>query len=79
MTTLSKTLLTVTVVGVIAGIIIDASGFNVNPSLTVVLPFGAVAFGLFLISFMLEKEVMLFDADEIQKAQLLTSPKTVGE
>ncbi len=57
MTTLSKTLLTVTITGLVAGSIIDFGGFNVNPVWMAALPFGAVFYGLFLISFMLEKEV----------------------
>jgi hypothetical protein len=67
MTTLSKTLLVVSVTGFVAGSVIDFGGFNLNPSWTVALPLGAVSFGLFLISFMLEKEMVGFDEDEAKK------------
>ena len=60
MTALSKTLLSVSVTGFVAGSIIDFGGFNLNPVVTVALPLGAVFFGLFLISFMLEKEMAKF-------------------
>jgi hypothetical protein len=71
MTTSSKTLLAVSVTGLVAGSIIDFGRFNLNPAWTVALPFGAIAYGLFLISFMLEKEVAKFDADEAKELQLI--------
>jgi len=70
MTTLSKTLLALSVTGFVAGSVIDFGGFNLNPSWTVALPLGAVSFGLFLISFMLEKEMTGFDEEEAKKWQL---------
>ena len=63
MTALSKTLLAVTVTGLVGGSVIDFGGFNLDPAWSVFLPFGAIAYGLFLISFMLEKEVAKFDED----------------
>jgi hypothetical protein len=71
MTTLSKALLAITVTGLVAGSITDFSGFGFNPMWTVALPFGAIAYGLFLISFMLEKEVAKFDEDEAKELQLI--------
>ena len=71
MTTLSKTLLAVSVAGLAAGSIIDFGGFNPNPAWDVALPFGAISYGLFLISFMLEKEVAEFDEDEAKELQLI--------
>lgn len=71
MTTVSKTLLVFSVTGLVAGSVIDFSVFNLNPAWTVVLPVGAIAYGLFLISFMLEKEVAKFDADEAKELQLI--------
>ena len=71
MTTLSKTFLAVSVTGFAAGSVIDFGGFNVIPALTVALPLGAVFFGLFLISFMLEKEMAKFDEEELRKLQLI--------
>jgi len=53
------------------GSIIDFGGFNLNPAWTVALPFGAAFYGLFLISFMLEKEVAKFDADEEKELKLI--------
>jgi hypothetical protein len=69
MTTLTKTLLAVSVTGFVAGGVIDFGGFNLNPLWTVVLPLGAVCFGLSLISFMLEKEMAGFDGEEAKKLQ----------
>jgi hypothetical protein len=71
MTTLSKTLLAVSVTGLVAGSVIDFGGFNLNPAWTVALPFGAISYGLFLVSFMLEKEVAKFDEDEANELQLI--------
>jgi hypothetical protein len=71
MTTLSKILLSVSAAGFAAGSIIDFGGFNVIPALTAVLPLGAVFFGLFMISLMLEKEMAKFDAEEAMKLQLI--------
>jgi hypothetical protein len=71
MKTLSKTLLVVSATGIAAGSIIDFGGFSVNPSVTVALPLGAVFLGLFMISFMMEKEMAGFDAEEAGKLQLI--------
>jgi hypothetical protein len=71
MTTISKTLLAVSVAGLGVGGILDFGGFNLNPSWAVALPFGAICYGLFLISFMLEKEAAKFDADEEKELQLI--------
>jgi hypothetical protein len=49
--------LAVSVTGLVAGRVIDFGRFNLNPAWTVALPFGAVL-GAFLISVMLEKEMM---------------------
>jgi len=69
MTTLSKTLLTISAAGFAAGGAIDFGGFNLNPSWTVVLPAGAVFFGLFMISAMMEKEMAAFDAEEARRLE----------
>jgi hypothetical protein len=71
MTKLSKALLEVSVAGLASGIIIDFGGFNINPAWTVALPFGAIFYGLFLISFMLENEVAKFDEDEAKELKLI--------
>ncbi len=71
MTTLTKALLAIAVTGIISGSIVDFGRFNINPAWTLLLPFGAVAYGLFLISFMLESEVAKFDEDESKRAQVI--------
>ena len=71
MTTLSKTLLAASVTGLVAGSVIDFGEFSLNPAWTAVLPFGAISYGLFLISFMLEKEVAKFDEDEEKELQFI--------
>jgi hypothetical protein len=71
MTILTKSLLVVSVTGFVVGSIIDFDIFKVNPSWTVVLPFGAVSLGLFLISLALEKEAAKFDVDEAKGWQLI--------
>jgi hypothetical protein len=71
MTTLSKTLLAVSVTGLVAGSVIDFGGFNLNPAWMVALPFGAIFYGLFLISFILEKEVAQFDEEEAEQLRLI--------
>jgi len=70
MTTLSKTLLAVSVTGFAAGGVIDFGGFSVIPHLTVALPLGAVFFGLFMIAFMMQKEMAKFDEEQSKKLQL---------
>jgi len=77
MTTLTKSLLAVTVTGFVSGGIIDFGLFKVNPSWMVVLPFGAVSFGLFLISLALEKEAAKFDVDEAKGWQLIPATPAV--
>lgn len=54
-----------------AGSLVDFGGFDLNPAWTVALPFGAVAYGMFLISFMLEKESAKFDEDKAKELQLI--------
>ncbi len=85
MTSLSKILLTVAVVGLTGGGMIDFYGVKANPALAVVLPLGAIAFGLFLIVFMLEKEVAKYDEEQAKKMQPLecnttpTRPRTAPQ
>jgi hypothetical protein len=71
MTTLTKTCLAVSTAGLAAGSIIDFGGFKVISALTVVLPLGAVFFGMFLISFMMEKEMAKFDEETAEKLQMI--------
>ncbi len=59
---LTKILFVLSVAGFLAGILIDSRG-AVDPRWTVVLPLGAVCFGLFLIFYMLQKEMAAFDQE----------------
>ena len=68
MTKPTKIFLGLALVGFVAGVWIDASGEPVDPKLTVVLPLGAVFFGLFLIFLVLQKEMAAFDREEAEKA-----------
>jgi hypothetical protein len=70
MTTLPKICLAVSSAEFVAGSIIDFGEFSVIPEAAAVLPLGAVFFGLFLISFMLEKEMVKFDAEEAERFEL---------
>jgi hypothetical protein len=67
MTTLSKILLVVAVVGLTGGILIDLHGVNARPWLAAVLPLGAIASGLFLIVFMMEKEMAEYEKEQRAK------------
>jgi hypothetical protein len=69
MTRLPKTLLAVAAAGLAAGGLIDFGGFNVVPAVTVVLPLGAVFFGMFMIALMLEQAMAEFAAETAEKMQ----------
>ena len=72
MTTLSKILLTAAIIGLAGGGVLDFyCNANTNSIATAVLPLGAIAFGAFLIVFMLEKEMAKFDEEEARKRQLI--------
>lgn len=71
MTTLPKICLALSAAGFAAGGIIDFSGFNVVPAVTAVLPLGAVFFGMFIITLMMEKEMAIFDDETARKQQLI--------
>ena len=66
MSKITKTLLTLSVTGMVFGtaFVTGLLGMENVVSLYVVLPLGAVFFGLFLISLVLEKEDALFDKDQ---------------
>lgn len=70
MTTMTKIFCAVSVTGFIIGSIVDFGGFETNPTLTVILPVGAIFLGVFLISLMLEKEVAKFDEEQRQRVAL---------
>ena len=73
MTKLTKTLLIISLVCFIAGLVFTTGLVNAQDAVALytVLPTGAVFLGLFLISLMLEKETALYDAD--QRAPLATA------
>lgn len=76
MTLLPKICLTVSAAGFAAGGLIDFGGFNVIPAMTVVLPLGAVFFGMFMIALMMEKEMAKFDEETTGKLQLIKPVST---
>jgi hypothetical protein len=65
MTKTTKLLLGLSIAGVAMGVAFISGLVNVhNPAFYVALPGGAICFGLFLISKMLEKETALYDQDQ---------------
>jgi hypothetical protein len=80
MTTITKTFLAAAVVGFSIGSIVDFSNLTTDPEWTVAMPLGAVFFGLFLISLMLEREMAAFDQEEAKRLEVLlhetAAPKT---
>lgn len=70
MTTTTKTCVAISAAGFIAGSITDFGGLQMNPMFTAILPVGAIFFGAFLISLILEKEMAMFDAEQAQKFAL---------
>ncbi len=71
MTTLSKNLLAVSVVGIVTGIIVDFGGLTFSPTWTVALPAGAILSELFIISLLLGKVTAEYDAEEARKMKLI--------
>jgi hypothetical protein len=71
MTTLTKTFLATAVIGFIVGSVIDFSNLTTDPKWTVAMPLGAVSFGLFLISLMLQKEMAAFDREEAIRLEVV--------
>jgi hypothetical protein len=73
---MSKILLWLAIAGLVVGVafasnLIDAHGVV---AWYVVLPVGAIFFGLFLISFMLEEEVAFYDAEQRIRQKATRSP-----
>jgi hypothetical protein len=77
MTKITKTLLIVSVAKLAMGLVLVTGLVNVQaiPGLYVVLPLGAVLFGLFLLSKMLEKETAAFNQE---KQALLAAAAVIG-
>ena len=76
MTKLSKILLSVAVAGIGVGSVIASIGVNGHPWLAALLPLGAVSLGLFLIVFMLEKEMAKYDEEQATKLEGYEGEKT---
>lgn len=66
MTKLTKSLLVLSAANLVAGVVFTTNLIDVHNAsvLYITLPTGAVFFGLFLISRLLEKEVLAYDAEQ---------------
>jgi ABC-type nickel/cobalt efflux system permease component RcnA len=66
MTGVTKTLLVLTIVNFVLGLLFVTGALSVGdaPALYVTLPAGAICFGLFLIWHMLEKETAAYDEEQ---------------
>jgi len=78
MTNKSTILLIISLVTTVAGGILDFTRIKTIPLLAVFLPLGAVFFGMFLISYMMEKEMAKFDEENALKYERIR-PNTVGD
>ena len=70
MTKLPKLFLTISLSAFAAGAVVCFSNFNLHPSWAVLMPAGAIFFGLFLNAYMLQEEVEKFDEEEAKKRRL---------
>jgi hypothetical protein len=77
MTTATRTFFAISLAGFVGGSVVDFGGFEVNPMLTAILPVGAIFFGMFLISLILEKEIAKFDEEQAQRLALARQHLTV--
>jgi hypothetical protein len=69
MTTASKILSAVAAAGLIGGLVIDTQNINSHPGLAALLPAGAIVFGVFLVVFMLEREMAKYDREQALKME----------
>lgn len=69
MTTLTKTLLTVSIISFVVGTLIYANKINLPAVWALTMPVSFITFGLFLINLMLEKETAKFDEETAAKFQ----------
>ena len=67
MTRFTTILLTIAITGLAVGTFVASQGQLATPALALVLPIGAVAFGLFLIALALQKEVAVYDREQALK------------
>jgi len=77
MTKLPKICLVVSAVTFVIGSAMWFGCISVAPAWTVVMPISAIMFGLFLITFVLEKEMTGFDADEAKKTKWIERNTTM--
>lgn len=77
---MTKTLLALSLTGLGSGLLFASGLIDVNnlPALHVALPAGAIFFGLFLISLMLEKESARFDEEHQQTSTPSVEAKSLG-
>jgi hypothetical protein len=71
MTTLTKTCLAASLIGFAIGSVVDFSNLTIDSTWTVAMPLGAVFFGLFLISLMLQREMAAFDQEEAKRLEMV--------
>ena len=79
MTRLTRFFLALSLTAFAAGLVVCFTNINAHPSWSGALPAGAISFGLFLISFMLEKEMAGFDTEETRRMQLARRYVTAAE
>ena len=80
MKTLTKFLLVLTVTGFVLGLLFVTDVIQVGDAVGwyMTLPAGAIFFGLFLITLMLEKEVAAFDQEQQLRQAIESEHKTVN-
>ncbi len=80
MSKLTKTLLALAVILLIPGLVISVGLVNAGGDTIwyVVLPSGAIFLGLFLISYLLEKETATFDAEHHAQAERIRTTSAVS-
>jgi hypothetical protein len=70
MTRIPKVLLAVSLTAFAVGSVVDFDDPGIPVGWTVAMPLGAVCFGLFLVTLLLQREVALFDAEERARLEL---------
>lgn len=70
MTRIPKALLAVSLTAFVVGSVVTFGSPEIPAGWTVAMPVGAIFFGLFLVAFMLQKEVAKFDEEERARLKL---------
>jgi len=75
MTKMTKILLLLSLAGLVSGLLFVSGGLNSSGvvALHVLLPMGAIFFGLFLLSKVLEKETALYDEEQLTHLKAATN------